>query len=229
MEKCLTSEVKQLGQDFNLLIFAQVNLHVNQIKMKEVWNQRYASQEYIYGRSPNVFFKQEIDKLSPGKILLPMEGEGRNAVYAAQMGWEVVAYDFSEEGRKKAMLLAKECGVEIQFLISDNDSFASDDNDFDALALVFTHLPSGIRQRIFRSLLNYLKPGAEVILELYSKEQLALGTGGPPNIDFLVSKADLEADFECLNPLIVIQKEVTIEEGIGHSGRSSVIQLRGVK
>ena len=71
--------------------------------MKDFWNQRYAADEYAYGTAPNAFFKAVLDPLPPGRILLPAEGEGRNAVYAAKLGWEVVAFDQSEGGQKKAM------------------------------------------------------------------------------------------------------------------------------
>jgi hypothetical protein len=70
------------------------------------WNERYGADEYVYGKEPNGFLKEFIDNHPPGKILLPAEGEGRNAVYAASKGWEVTAFDFSEEGKKKALKLA---------------------------------------------------------------------------------------------------------------------------
>ena len=76
--------------------------------MKAFWNENYGNKEYIYGTKPNVFFKEQLDKLKPGKILLPAEGEGRNAVYAASKGWSVTAFDISEIVHKKALQLAKE-------------------------------------------------------------------------------------------------------------------------
>ena len=63
--------------------------------MKDFWNERYGAPEYAYGTEPNVFFKQELDGLKPGRLLLPAEGEGRNGVYAAEKGWSVSAYDWS--------------------------------------------------------------------------------------------------------------------------------------
>ena len=74
--------------------------------MKEFWEIRYAEKQYAYGENPNVYFKEQLDKLKPGKILLPAEGEGRNAVYAAKQGWEVMAFDLSSEGKNKAEKLA---------------------------------------------------------------------------------------------------------------------------
>lgn len=75
--------------------------------MSQFWNERYSQAEYVYGETPNVFFAAQLDKLSAGTIILPCEGEGRNAVYAASQGWEVKAFDASEAGQKKALLLAE--------------------------------------------------------------------------------------------------------------------------
>lgn len=85
--------------------------------MKEQWNKKYSSEMYAYGEQPNVFFKDELDKLPCGKILLPADGEGRNGVYAASKGWQVESFDMSETGREKAMRLAEKMGVEINYRI----------------------------------------------------------------------------------------------------------------
>ena len=105
---------------------------------KEMWDQRYAESEYVYGINPNEFFKQELDKLVPGKILLPAEGEGRNAVYAAEKGWVVSAFDQSEEGRKKSMLLAADRKVTIDYHIRDLETHDYPVDHFDAIALVLS-------------------------------------------------------------------------------------------
>ncbi len=87
--------------------------------MKEFWNDRYSSEEFIYGKEPNKFFKSEIDKLLPGKLLLPCEGEGRNAVYAAKLNWTVDAFDQSEKGKEKCEALADENNVSINYTVAD--------------------------------------------------------------------------------------------------------------
>jgi hypothetical protein len=75
--------------------------------MKEQWNERYSASEYIYGTGPNTWLVEKLAGLQPGKILFPAEGEGRNAVHAARLGWNVAAFDQSEAGRKKALKLAE--------------------------------------------------------------------------------------------------------------------------
>ena len=75
--------------------------------MKDFWDSRYKETAFVYGEMPNVFFAEELKKIEPGTIILPCEGEGRNAVFAAQLGWNVKAFDFSESGKQKAETLAQ--------------------------------------------------------------------------------------------------------------------------
>jgi 2-polyprenyl-3-methyl-5-hydroxy-6-metoxy-1,4-benzoquinol methylase len=114
--------------------------------LKDQWNQRYGQDEFIYGTAPNEFFKTQLDLLAPGKILLPAEGQGRNAVYAAVKGWQVTAVDISEKGRAKAMEHAKMNTVDFDYLISEFGEMEFHDNIFDAAALIFFHIPSGQRE-----------------------------------------------------------------------------------
>jgi ubiquinone/menaquinone biosynthesis C-methylase UbiE len=196
---------------------------------KEMWNQRYAEADYVYGTSPNEFFKQELDKLAPGKILLPAEGEGRNAVYAAEKGWEVWAFDQSEEGRKKALRLAMERKVSIEYQIHDLNTIEFPENKFDVVALVFVHSPATIRQQIHHNLFRFLKPGGTLILTGFTQEQLKYSSGGPKDLSLLFSQEELQEDFSGFHALSVEQLEVEIEEGEYHRGKASVIQLVAVK
>ena len=74
------------------------------------WDERYSTDEFIYGKEPNEFFRENLLKIRPGKLFLPGEGEGRNAVFAAKNGWTVDATDQSEIGKLKALKLASESG-----------------------------------------------------------------------------------------------------------------------
>jgi len=70
----------------------------------DFWNERYIAEEYVYGKEPNFFFFRNFinQKLqTPGKLLLPAEGEGRNAIFAAGHGYQVTAFDFSPDGKKR--------------------------------------------------------------------------------------------------------------------------------
>lgn len=123
----------------------------------DFWNERYAQEEFVYGTQPNEFFKTQLDKLDAGRILLPAEGEGRNGVYAASQGWEVVAFDISAKGKEKALGLAKERQVSVHYQISGVLVFQSDVK-FDAIGLCYAHLPAEIRKQAHQHLLQFLKP-----------------------------------------------------------------------
>jgi len=109
--------------------------------MKEFWNERYSRKEFAYGENPNQFFAQELDKLIRGKIFLPAEGEGRNAVYAAKNNWEVLACDLSVEGKNKTEQLANKAKVDVAYLVGDFGKLAYEKESFDAIVLIYAHFP----------------------------------------------------------------------------------------
>ncbi|HNW74186.1 MAG TPA: class I SAM-dependent methyltransferase [Bacteroidales bacterium] len=192
---------------------------------KEMWDSRYAAEEYVYGKDPNAFFKAEIDKLVPGTLLLPAEGEGRNAVYAAGKHWDVHALDQSVEGRKKAFSLALGAGVTIRYDLADLMSVDLPADHFDAIGLIFVHLPSPGRNPFHIRVSEWLKPGGTLILEGFSKEQIRFTSGGPRDPDMLFSTTDLQKDFSGLEILKLEQLETFHDEGAFHRGNSSVVRM----
>ena len=197
--------------------------------MKQMWNERFGKEEYAYGKEPNSFFKQEIDKLEPGKILLLGEAEGRNGVYAAKLGWEVDAVDWSEEGKKKAEKLAAENDVKINYIVSDLAGYTPEKHNYDAAALIFLHLPPSLREEVHKKVVDSLKPGGIVILESYAKEQLKNNSGGPKDPDLLHSLEEVFTDFQDLD-INSFSKETThLAESRLHTGEAEVIRFVGKK
>lgn len=198
--------------------------------MKEFWNERYQELELAYGDAPNTFFKQELDKIAtPGKILLPLEGQGRNAIYAAQKGWHVVAFDFSESGKASALELAKRFNVEIDYRIDTMEDFNATTNEFDVIALIYAHLPENNRESNHRKLTSFLKSGGTFIIEGFEKSQLNYTSGGPKKESMLYSKELLSSDFSSLDIVICSHEIVHLNEGKYHEGKASVIQFVGKK
>lgn len=202
--------------------------------MKAFWDDRYRQAEFAYGEVPNRYFKEQIDKRKPGTILLPAEGEGRNAVYAAQLGWEVSAFDISSEGKKKAQALAKKHGVSIDYRVGQLVDLDYTDEQFDVIALVYAHFPTGVRKEFHQLLQQKLKPGGVVILEAFSKNNLAYrqknpNVGGPPNPEALYTLEDLRADFATFEFLELAEKEVELNEGLYHNGTAAVVRMVGIK
>ncbi len=197
--------------------------------MQAQWNQRYGKEEYHYGREPNDFLKEELQKLTPGKILFIGEGEGRNAVYAATLSWTVDAIDFSEAGKRKAEKLAGEFGVKINYEICDFAEFIPEENKYDAAGIFFIHLDEELRSRLFKRIIASLKQNGKIIFECFEKEQINLSSGGPKDEALLYSLEDvvsnfIEIDFEKLS-----KEKVFLNEGTGHSGEGLVIRFVGAR
>lgn len=197
--------------------------------MIEFWNERYSTIEYAYGEAPNNYVKEQLAALAPGEILFPAEGEGRNAVYAATLGWQVTAFDSSTEGKKKAELLAEKHNVIIDYKLASYENVKFSKNQFDCIVLIFAHLHPLKRQEYHRKLASFLKPGGMLLLEGFSKKQIHRNTGGPKNVEMLFSKKELNDDFSKFSELTITEKDVILDEGPFHQGTASVIQLLGVK
>ena len=195
----------------------------------DYWNQRYAESEFAYGTSPNEYFKEKLDSLPPGKILLICEGEGRNAVYAATQNWEVEAFDMSVEGRKKALLLAKQHGVSFHYQIADASLIDYPENAFDAIAIIYAHFPSSLRSSIHNKIKQWLKPNGHVILEVFNPNQLQNTSGGPKDIDMLYTLEAVGDDFLGFNILQLSTDVIELNEGKYHMGKADVLRFFGRK
>lgn len=190
----------------------------------EFWNERYAGSEYAYGTEPSDFLRDRLQSLTPGTVLFPAEGEGRNAVHAARMGWKVTAFDQSTEGRRKALALAAQHNVEIDYRTESLEHFPYTSFSFDAAVSIFVHLPPSFRPQFHRSLVNALSPGGILLLEAFSKEQLQYSSGGPKDAAQLYSVDELYGDLEGLDIISLQQETVQLNEGPFHSGPASVVR-----
>ena len=197
--------------------------------MKAFWEQRYGNKEYAYGTEPNQYFKATLSGLKPGKILMAAEGEGRNAVYAASQGWEVVAYDWSENAQKKAMKLAKQKGIKLDYQLASLQELNFDKQSFDAIALIYVHFPEPIRAQNHSRIYSWLKPEGHIILEAFSKSHLSLSkknpaAGGPKELSQLYS-LEVGEDFENSSIIQLSEDKIQLNEGIYHQGQAQVIRL----
>lgn len=197
--------------------------------MKQMWDERFKDEAYVYGKKPNRFLAEALQGLTPGRILFPAEGEGRNAVYAAHLGWDVVAFDISSEGRKKALKLAKEEGVHIEYHLFNYQEAEYRLESFDAVAMIFAHMSANVRHLVHRIMINYLKPDGHFLLQGFSKEQIHRNSGGPKDISMLFSRPELEDDFYELTQIKVNEKVEMLDEGDYHKGKASLIELIGIK
>jgi hypothetical protein len=197
---------------------------------KEFWDERYSSGQYIYGIQPNGFFREQIEKISaPGKLILPGEGEGRNAVFAASLGWLVDAFDQSHVAKTKAEELAKKNKADINYTIVDLSNFNPPANHYNAAAIIFVHFAHETRRIFHKKIIDSLIPGGIIILELFSKNQHGKSSGGPQDTAMLCSVEEIAKDFEEIETILLEEKIVFLNEGDKHRGEASVVRFAGKK
>ncbi len=197
--------------------------------MKEFWNERYADDKFIFGTKPNEFLKSQLDTLQSGKLLLFGEGEGRNAVYAASKGWDILALDWSETAKEKALTFARQNNVLIRYEVGNFFDIPVEPNSFDAAALIYIHLEEGARERLHQKAIDSLKPGGTIIFEAFDQEQLGKTSGGPQNIDLLYSLENIVNDFQDLDFKYFAKETLQLDEGEGHKGEAFIIRFAGTK
>ncbi len=193
------------------------------------WDQRFAEPGYKYGTDPNNFLREQASRLPAAcRVLVPGDGEGRNGVWLAEQGHTVTSVDNSAVGLQKARDLAASRSVALSTEWVDLADWSPQAGSFDALVLIFTHLPSLLRQRAHRQLALGLKPGGWVILEAFHTGQLSYNSGGPKDADMLYSPEQLSADFDGLvSALLAWHGEVALSEGPGHQGLAHVTRWLG--
>lgn len=197
--------------------------------MQNQWDERYSRHEYVYGTEPNAFLKQQLATLKPGRILFPAEGEGRNAVFAAFLGWQTDAFDQSLAGMKKALQLADKQGVSINYTIQSLENWNPEPDQYDCVALLFVHLPDGLRQKVHQAVIKALKPGGLLILQAFTLKQLLNSSGGPKTAELLFTKEQIESDFKNLTEINLAETQSLLNEGPLHQGLADVIQLTATK
>lgn len=197
--------------------------------MSAFWDQRYAEPGYKYGTAPNAFLQQQAHRLAPGsRVLVPGDGEGRNSVWLAQQGHQVLAMDSSAQGLAKARALAAERGVAVETRHADLADWQPAPGRADAVVLVFVHLPPALRRSAHQRLAGALAPGGWLLLEAFHPRQLGRASGGPKDADMLVDLATLRADFAGrLDEVLGWEGEVVLDEGPGHQGAARVTRWLG--
>jgi cyclopropane fatty-acyl-phospholipid synthase-like methyltransferase len=195
--------------------------------MSSIWNERYAGDDYHFGTEPNAFLVSQQSLLKPGLSCLAVaDGEGRNGVWLAGHGLDVLSVDSSSVAQEKAGKLARERGVTLKFEQVDLAQWTWGENRFDMVAAIFIQFaPPGLREQMFAHIKRCLKPGGLLLLQGYTPRQLHYRTGGPSQAENLYTEALLRNAFEDMEILHLREHDDIISEGSGHSGMSALIDL----
>ena len=197
----------------------------------ERWEARFAGPEYHFGTEPNAFLKSKADLLKPGqKALSIADGEGRNGVFLAEQGLDVLAMDFSPTALAKSQALARQRGVTIRTEQADLDTWRWPAGAFDVVAAIFFQFCAPpLRTRVFDSITRALKPGGLLLMEGYTPKQRQYKTGGPSEVENLYTRKLLEQSFADFSSVEIREYDSEIHEGPGHGGMSALIDLVGRK
>lgn len=194
-----------------------------------MWDERYSTEEYAYGKAPNNFLEENYNVIPKGKVLSLAEGEGRNAVFLAKQSYSVTAVDASQVGLSKARKLAEENGVSIELVHADLLDFDIGENKWDGILSVFCPLPSALRKELHKKVVAGLKPNGVFLVEAYTPDQLNHGTGGGNSADMMTSKESLITELDDLKFIHLVELERNVVEGIYHTGLGAVVQAIALK
>jgi len=197
----------------------------------ERWETRFAVPDYAFGKAPN-YFLAACKPLLPrsGRALAVADGEGRNGVWLAEQGLDVLSIDFSPAAQRKARALAAERGVAVTFELLDVHAWAYPESTFDVVVEIFTQFSTPAERALkWAGMRRALKRGGLLILQGYTPKQLVYGTGGPKEVEQLYTRAMLEEAFGDFRDVTIVEEEREVHEGTSHGGMSAVINLTARK
>lgn len=197
----------------------------------QMWDERFSGEEYAYGKRPNAWLKERISELeSKGLALFPADGEGRNAVWAATLGWDCEVFDLSSEGKRKCALLARENNVKVHYEVDDLELRNFSQQKYDLIACSWFHTPSDIRKEHMPRMLHSLNKNGHFIMEGYHKTQMERTSGGPKSLDLLFDTEEVltELTGESAPEMEVLHSEhcqTELDESDLHRGLAEVVRI----
>lgn len=193
------------------------------------WNQRYASEDFLFGQEPNDYLRAQAPLLATGgRVLCVADGDGRNSVWLARQGMRVDAFDISDVAVAKARQRAAQAGVAVNYSVADCDHWPWPRQTYDAVVAIFVQFADpAMRERLFAAMVESLKPGGLLILQGYTPAQLEYRTGGPPILSHLYTADMLRGALTALQLIELREYEAVLSEGKQHCGRSALVGLVG--
>lgn len=158
------------------------------------WDRRYADSEFVWTVHPNRFLVEEATGLAAGRALDLACGEGRNAVWLAQRGWQVTGVDFSQTGLDKARALATERHVHAEWIHADLLEYRPEPGAFDLVLIFYLQLPPRQRTPVIRAAAGAVAPGGTLLVVAHDSENLEHGHGGPQDPVVLYTAQDIVSD-----------------------------------
>jgi SAM-dependent methyltransferase len=190
-----------------------------------MWEQRFAGETYFYGIEPNEFLRVSLPTLPKGAAMCLAEGEGRNAVFLAESGYQVSSVDLTQAGVDKTKRLAEDRSVKVSAVVGDLADFDLGHERWDLVVSIFAHVPPDVRRSLHRRVVDSLKPGGALLLEAYTPDQVGRGTGGPQDSELTMTLNGLREEIAPLEFLNAEELDRDVLEGTGHTGHGAVVQV----
>ena len=188
------------------------------------WDERYGVDEYVYGKGPNLFLKENFKKIPKGNVLCVADGEGRNGVWLAKNGYNVTSIDFSPKAIEKTNRLALENNVSVKTICNDILNYNFGENKYDGIVSIFVHFKIDTINGLHSKYLKALKPNGVFFMEVFAKEQLLLKTGGPKDIALLYDTQDIQSSIP-YGEIELLKKDIVyLHEGEMHDGKAVVVR-----
>jgi SAM-dependent methyltransferase len=192
---------------------------------QSMWDERFSQVAPVYGEEPNAYLREQVARLKPNsKVFVPGDGYGRNGLWLAKQGFEVNTVDLSPIGVERARKAAETAGVKMIAEQANLSAWNWPENEFDAVAAIYLHLPPEVRAGIHEKMLRAVLPGGIVVLEAFTTAQLQHSSGGPKQLDLLYTEEMLRKDFAAADVLELEECEVHLDEGHMHRGPAAVVR-----
>ena len=161
---------------------------------RAAWDQRYSGPDLVWGAGPNRFLTEEVTALPAGRAVDLGTGEGRNAIWLAERGWQVTAVDFSAAGLARAARLARERGVSVDWVRADLLDYQPAPGAYDLVLVAYIHLPAAGLARVFRAAAAAVAPGGTLLVIGHDRDNITRGHGGPQDPGRLYTPAAVTAE-----------------------------------
>jgi SAM-dependent methyltransferase len=182
---------------------------------RQAWDERYTGEALLWSAEPNRFLIGEVDGLEPGRALDLACGEGRNAVWLAQHGWEVTGVDFSAVALQKARGLTETRRVDVSWVLADVVEYVPTPAGYDLVLVFYLHLPADQRRRAFARAATAVDPGGTLLIVGHDMTNLTAGWGGPRDTAVLYTPDDVIGDIGDLEVIKAgrVERQVTTSDG----------------
>jgi SAM-dependent methyltransferase len=182
---------------------------------QSAWDERYSGPDLVWGAGPNRFLAAEVTALPPGRAIDLGTGEGRNAIWLAERGWQVTAVDFSAAGLDRAARLAGQRAVSVDWVQADLLDYQPASGGYDLVLIAYIHLPAAGLARLFRAAAAAVAPGGTLLVIGHDRDNITRGHGGPPDPDRLYTPAAVTAELGGLTVARAeqVMRPVTTPEG----------------